>query len=157
MRNIDPDMQAPAKRRRRWILPTVLVVIAFTVGMNTGKGDPPEPVVEIQKERVEVPKEVIKEVVKEVPSTPQACLTALDLAAEGIGMNQDVAEIAVGYIALIPLAAEAGANGSEGADIIHEMGRLTDETDKLTARMDKLTPKLATASQECRAGADAKS
>lgn len=72
---------APApKKKRPWLLPTVVGVAALFVGFAAGGGEP-----EVVTEEVEVvvEKEVVKEVEVPVEVSSPDCLEALDLADEG--------------------------------------------------------------------------
>lgn len=63
---------APVKKKRKWVLPVVMLTAGLIFGGAVGASQVPEPVVETRIEE--------KIVTKTVEVTPKDCITALDLA-----------------------------------------------------------------------------
>lgn len=143
-----PTIEPAPKKRPSWLVPVVVAVVAASIGYGAAGGAPaaaePEVItetkeVEVVKE-VEVPVEKIVEV--EVEVTPAACLEALDLAGEGLG-------IAAAMVGHIQPAAMAGLNRDVPA-----IEAITADMAASNVQLEELTPKASAASAECRSAAD---
>lgn len=100
----------PAKKRRRWVLPTALTIGGFLIGGGIATAAQPEPETVMVDRPVEVEKVVTETVTEEVEVTPDACITALDHADGLLDASLTVIDVAAGAFGLIPRAAEAGMN-----------------------------------------------
>lgn len=124
---------APAPKKPLWKKPVVfLPVIALLAGVGIGSGN-------VRTETVTVEKPVEKRVEVKVPTTPAACITALNLgdqaltyAAEAMGYSNDA----------LKAAGKLDASGIYAAK---------DKMDILTPKISALGDPLKSAKAECRA------
>jgi hypothetical protein len=65
---------APVKKKRKWVLPVVMLTTGLIFGSAAGASQVPDPIVETKTET--------KTVTKEVEVTPDICITALEDAGE---------------------------------------------------------------------------
>lgn len=80
-------------------------------------------------------------VVKTVEKTPQSCLDALDRAGAAIGFMSDIGPLSGKAVQAAFIRDAAGLEA------------ITSQVQALNDRLKKATPGIASASQECRAGA----
>lgn len=136
----------PAKKRRRWVLPTALTIGGLAVGIGIGAAGQPEP----ETVTIEKPVEVEKIVTETVETTPQACLDAIDHADKLMLTLSDVGMLAAQYIDLIPRAFEAGMDYDLAASeqIIADMDELNTQLESIDGTTDRANYDAAV--EECR-------
>lgn len=128
------------KTRPSWAPTAVIALGAAVLGWGLAGGDSvaPEPQVVTETKEVEVIKEVEVPVETIVEVTPQACLDALEYAADGF-------EIAAEMIGYIQPAAMAGLDQDVAAIESIVSGMSASNT-----QLEELTPLASAASAECR-------
>ena len=129
---------APGPKPKPWWKKAVVIlpVATLVLGLGLGTMNRPDPVQVPGPERI-----VNHEVEKRVEVTPQSCLTALDLSAEGFSYAGDI----IGYLNdAVQAAGRLNVEGLEKANANMEV---------VSPKFDALVPKAKAANAECRAAA----
>jgi hypothetical protein len=135
-----PPRRVKGKSRKRWILPVVCLVGGIILGSAGAASSRPSvseaapaPTPTVTATATVTAEPIIKEV------TPQACIDALDIAAEAIGLFST-------YPGMASEAVQAaGTFDTEGLNTV------TEKLQTFNGKLDKLTPKIGPPTRECRA------
>lgn len=147
----------PAKKRRRWVLPTALAVGGLVVGIGAGGGlataMQPEPETVMIEKPVEVEKVVTETVTEEVevPVTPDACIDYIEFADSAIvaattviGIQGETLGLAGDVIGNPYLANDATAQQiNDNTDLVNEQ----------TAHIESIAPDMVAARADCESSA----
>lgn len=143
---------------RSVLLSTATCVAGLALGAGIGAQMQPDAVVKTVTQ--EVPVEVVKwktntvteEIEVEVPTTPDACLEALDLADEMRALADDFSDQAARALPLIPDAFTAGAEFDQAAvdEILAELDDQTADLDSLNGDVRRTVRHFSAAATECR-------
>lgn len=135
-------------QKKKLIIGVTAVVLAFAAGVGAGGSGKapasaavPAPVVTVTPVPSPAVTVTAEPVVKTVEKTPQACLDALDRAGSAIGFMSDIGPLSGKAVQAAFIRDAAGLEA------------ITSQVQALNDRLKKATPGIASASQECRAGA----
>jgi hypothetical protein len=136
---------------------TTLLVLPLAFGLAACGGEPAKPAVALPAPTVTVTAtpEPAAPVTKIVEHTPQACLDALDAAADGFSISAKFSKTAAIYPPLISKAFEAGATGNqaEAQDVIDSIKSGNVQLQDVTDQLNAVAPRWQEARDKCQAGA----
>jgi hypothetical protein len=128
-----PVTPVKPSKLKRFGLPVGLLLLGLVIGGASGASAVPEPVVQVQERRVEVP---VEKIVKE---TPASCLSALEHSEEIIQSSARTVGVFVEILDAVQVL--------DAAKITSLNPKIEAETDVL----DTLRPKYQSARDSCRA------